>query len=344
MNKFFLTVVPILLIIFFFNTSNNSREQKRQEQIELADAKSHPTNYIIKDIKNPSEHYIIIKVLLNDKDVRIKSSYTGLGRSICKINGDNKLLCDVIFTPEKFEDAFDTPDPDYSNEVFDYASATYNSGSGKTLFSCFYVENTLSSNCSTTMGNQLVVEHNNIPDFEYSSALLTKGVYGENIYTNKEGSNFNISYHEPKTNKMTDAVESLAMYSMPLTWWRSPSAIKASCIKGSEPVIWFDGAYTNNEQSDNQKFQQLNRVITYRLDKDKPKTISQSLDAYLITHRALLTQDVMLSPEEADSFINEVSKGSNLIIGKYLSSERAQAEIELQGLAASWNQLKIMCE
>lgn len=349
MNRIFLTVVPILLIIILFNAINKSKDENKKEEIEVASAKSYPT-YTINDIKNPSEHYTIIKVLLNDQDIRVKSSYSGLGRSICKLNSDTKLLCDVIFTSEKFKDAFDTPNPDFSNEVFDYVSAKYNSSSGRTLYSCFYIEGALSSDCSKTMGNKLVVENDNIPNFDYSSILLTRETFGERIYTNKKGTDFNIRYHEPKVNKLTDDVERLAMYSMKLASFYD-KRIDVSCVKGSAPVMRFDGEFADKESNNDLDLdlEEFNRVVTYRLDKNRPETIKQSLNSYLITHSVLSGYDVILSPSETDDFMTKISKGNTLIVGKYHKKNNAgvtwaQREVKLKGLAKSWNQLKAMCK
>lgn len=348
MNKKFkkmdVCIIIVSVIVVLLGIKSAYEKKVRSERSNKV--KTHPTKYTIHETKRPSQHYVIFKVLLNDKDIGNKSSYKGLGRSICNLHGENKSLCSIIFTSQKFKNAFETPDPDYSADAYGYASATYNSSSGKTLYSCFYFNDASPRNCSLTTGNKLLVEKDNIPSFEYSSISYTKNTIGERIYTNNEGS-FHLTYYAPEFDKFTDVIERPAMYDMDFGW-RYGEHINLSCSKGSKPVMKFDGIFADKETRVNSSEVKLNRVITYRLDKNTPKQIKQSLNSFLITSSSLNEYDIILSPSETDKFMKEISRGNSLVLGKYHKANKAgvkwlQLEIGLQGLTKSWNQLKVMC-
>lgn len=325
MNKFFLIVVPILLIILFFNTSNNSREQKRQEQIELDDAKSHPTKYKVVDTLKPSKYLTEIKVILDDKKLRDINSYDGLGEFICNKHAKGVLQCNVSFTNEEGSKNFVIPEiltdhTDYYNNI----AAVYNGNSKETRFSCYYVKGITASKC-IDMGSDLLIAAGELKPFNFEFINISSRA---NLLDYSYTGNINLLRHDALKDKMTDTIKVPEMYSM--TIGTTLSSIKAVCLAGNPPIIKFSKALSDKYE--------IPQQLLYRVDDKDAVVLKQSIDSYLITKDGIEDNEIILSPKETSEFINEIKGGNKLTIGREL-----QREIDLKDLTRLWEKLESYC-
>lgn len=316
----------------------------------------HSTNYEIEStFKNPLNEVITIKALLSDKDIRDINSYKGLGAAICNSNGEGSDKCDVVFTSRKFEKNVSSILPETGKG---YIAAFYsnNSKQTSTIFSCFFVNDTNINNCSTELGNNLVIEYDKMAEFEFQSVFLTDNAGGGDI-VHKNGDSrytklFNIYYYKEYRNKLTDEVASPAMYAMDLTWVNLDDLRKSlnlSCIKGSNPVMRLSEVFTDKYVGYSSDPTDLNREIRFRLDDNSPSKLKQSVQSFIITQHRLKGHDIILSPSETATFAEGLSKSNKLILGEHFRRndqgiiKSAQAEINLKGFAESWGKLKALC-
>lgn len=298
-------------------------------------AKAHPTEHEVVDIVKNKQFTITMKVVIGEQYIRDVNSYTGLGEAICDTYAKAIRLCQIVFTSDEAKNRFYTPNPLYSDDLYDNISASFFENGNKSdyTYSCFYVKGSDSSNCSTSSGNNLVREAGEVELFDYSSVGETR-LGGRSLYSNNH---FEIEHHRALFDKMTDQEVSPNMYSMSIG-----NEIAASCVVGLPPVIKFSAKLADRgarEEPESEDISDYLESITYRIDKAPPSKITQSKNSFIVTQKSLDLYEVILSPTESDDFISKIKSGNKLTIGKDI-----QSEIDLKGITKTWSKLNDLCD
>ena len=327
----YLKLLTLTILVLLLNGCGSDKKNVKNSNT----AKAHPTKHEVVDTVKNKKITIVMKVVINDKQIRDIKSYRGLGEAICDTHGKDARLCQIVFTSDEAKDNFYTPNPQYSDDLYDNVAATFFKNGKKSgyTYSCFFVKGSDASNCSTSVGNNLVRNAGEVKPFDYSSVNET--MYGgRSVYTNNR---FEIKHHSALFDKMTDEEISPNMYSMSIGY-----EIKASCVVGLPPVIKFSNKLADRGlkgESDSKDIPDYLDFVTYRLDKAPPAKIKQSINSYIVTQKSLELYEVILSPIESSEFISKIKNGNQLIIGK-----DAQKKVELSGITETWSKLKTLCK
>lgn len=327
----YLKLFTLTILVLLLNGCGSDKKNVKN----LNKAKAHPTKHEVVDTVKNKKIAIVMKVVIGDQQIRDIKSYRGLGEAICDTHGKDFRLCQIVFTSDEAKNNFYTPNPQYSDDLYDNVAATFFKNGKKSgyTYSCFFVKGSDASNCSTSSGNNLVRIAGEVKPFDYSSVNETK-YGGRSVYTNNS---FKIKHHSALFDKMTDEEISPNMYSMSVGY-----EIKASCIVGLPPVIKLSNKLADRgvkREADSKDISDYLDSVTYRIDKAPPAKIKQSINSYIVTQKSLELYEVILSPTESSDFISKIKNGNQLIIGK-----DAQEEIDLSGITKTWAKLKNLCK
>jgi hypothetical protein len=327
----YLKLFTLTILVLLLNGCGSDKKNVKNSNA----AKAHPTKHEVVDTVKNKKITIVMKVVLGDQQIRDIKSYRGLGEAICDTHGKDTRLCQIVFTSDEAKNNFYTPNPQYSDDLYDNVAATFFKNGKKSgyTYSCFFVKGSDPSNCSTTSGNNLVRIAGEVKPFDYSSVDGTRYV-GRSVYSNNH---FKIKHYSASFDKMTDEEVTPSMYSMSIGY-----EVKASCVEGFPPVIKLSNKLADKgvtREVGSKDISDYLDSVTYRIDKASPKKIKQSKNSYIVTQKSLKLYEVILSPAESEDFINKIKNGNKLVIGK-----DAQKEVDLRGITKTWSKLISLCK